>query len=164
MYESSLQKVAERLAKTLKCDNLIQNTTDELRDLLKVDRVVLYYFYSQWKGQVTFESLNYSEFSIFGTRGADECFDGKYAGMYEAGRVRAISNIETEPIDECHRNFLRTIQVRANLVVPIVTEKGLWGLLIAHECRTARSWTEEDIEVMKKGATTLATAAAIRDS
>ncbi|MBD1835352.1 GAF domain-containing protein [Cyanobacteria bacterium FACHB-472] len=162
--DPGLRGFANRLAKTMERDALIQKTTDELRGFLQVDRVVLYYFYRQWKGQVTFESLNSDEFSIFGTTGADDCFNDNYAEMYLEGRVRAIADIELEPIHPCHRDFLRSIQVRANLVVPILNPSRLWGLLVAHHCQHPRPWLPSDIETMQKAAATLATSSSIRES
>lgn len=164
MVDYSLQKIACRLYNTLKQDAVVQTTTDNLRDFLQVDRVVLYYFYRHWRGQVTFESLSSNEFSIIGSIGPDECFNDEYAAMYLAGRVRAIPDIEIEPITPCHREFLQSLQVRANLAVPILNSKGLWGLLIAHHCRDIRVWLPEDIEMMQKAARTLATAGVIRDN
>ncbi len=164
MYDRSLQKVANRLAKTLEQDKLIQETTHELRDVLNVNRILLYYFYSQWKGQVTFESVSDVEFSLFGQAGPDQCFNDEYAALYLQGRVRAIFDIENEPIDECHRKFLQTLQVRANLVVPILSPKGLWGLLVAHHCQDTRPWSLKDIKMMQDAAAILGNAATIRDS
>lgn len=159
-----LKNVFERLSGTLQRDALIQETTSQLRALLQVDRLVLYYFYRQWQGRVTFESLSDAQYTIFGSTGPDECFNGDYAAMYEAGRVRAIADIEVEPIQACHRDFLRSMNVRANLVVPVLTPKGLWGLLVAHHCQSSRLWTASDVEAMQRGAATLATAPEIRDS
>ena len=160
--ESGLARLAERISKTLTRDALVKQVTDHLQYLLQVDRVVLYYFYRQWQGQVTFESLSAQKFSIFGMTGADECFKDEYATMYLEGRVRAIADIDLEPIHDCHRQFLHSIQVRANLVVPIVTAKGLWGLLVAHHCQAPRSWSEADIKLMRDSAKTLATSSSIK--
>ncbi|NJM88935.1 MAG: GAF domain-containing protein [Hydrococcus sp. RU_2_2] len=159
--QRSLKRVIDHLAKTLERDTLVQETTNQIRNALGVDRIVLYYFYCQWQGQVTFESISVSQFSILGSTGADECFNDEYAAMYLAGRVRAIADIELEPIHPCHRDFLRSIQVRANLVIPVLTARGLWGLLVAHHCQNARFWTSADIEQMQRGAQVLATAPSI---
>lgn len=164
MTDQGLQRIANHLAATLARDTVVQETTDQLRDFLQVDRVVLYYFYRQWEGRVTFESLSSDEFCIFGSTGPDGCFNGDYAEMYEAGRVRAIADIEAEPISACHREFLRTLQVRANLVVPILNRRRLWGLLVAHHCQSPRPWSQSDIEVMQKAAQSLAMTPAIQDS
>lgn len=166
MSDPGLQKVFDRLSGTLARDTLVQQTTNYLRDFLQVDRVVLYYFYQEWEGRVTFESLSASKFSIIGSTGPDQCFNGEYATLYESGRVRAIANIETEPIATCHRDFLRNMKVRANLVVPVLinTNKRLWGLLVAHHCQDAHTWSQLDIETMQKAAATLATSPSIQDS
>lgn len=160
--DPQLRRFVERLTKSVERDEIVQRTTNSLREQLQVDRVVLYYFYRPWKGQVTFESLSSEATSLFGSTGPDECFNGEYAALYMAGRVRAVADIEVEPIQPCHREFLRSLQVRANLVVPVLTVQGLWGLLIAHQCRSPHDWSIADIEAMQEGARTLAEATPIR--
>jgi GAF domain-containing protein len=162
--EQGLQRVLQRLVQTMQRDALVRQTTNRLRESLQVDRVVLYYFYCQWHGQVTFEALSSEEFSILGSTGADECFNDEYAELYLAGRTKAIADTESEPITSCHRDFLRTLQVRANLVVPVLVPKGLWGLLVAHHCQGTHFWTESDIKLMQSGAKTLATSPYILES
>ncbi len=164
MPDQGLHRSIDRLADSFTRDILVQTTVNHLRNTLHVDRVVLYYFYEEWKGRVTFESLSSKELSIFGSTGPDECFNGEYAALYLAGRVRAIADIETEPIQDCHRDFLRNMQVRANLAVPVLNRTRLWGLLIAHHCQDTHPWSESDIEAMQKAAQALATAPAIQDS
>ncbi len=158
----AMRFILQRLSQTMQRDQLVQSTTDGLRTFLKVDRVAIYYFYNQWKGQVTFESLSDRKFSIYGSTGPDQCFNDEYAALYLAGRVRAINDIQTEPIEPCHRDFLHHLQVRANLVVPVLTSQGLWGLLAAHHCQTSKVWSEADIERMQQGASTLASASSIK--
>lgn len=164
MEDNSFRDILQRLNKKIYRDHLVQSTADQIRQGLQVDRVLLYYFYVEWEGQVTVESLSNQNLSIAGSTGPHQCFTDEYAATYLAGRVRAIADIEIEPISSCHRDFLRDLQVRANLVVPILTPRGLWGLLVAHHCQSTRPWSEEDIEQMKKGASVLATAPSIRNS
>jgi GAF domain-containing protein len=162
MSDPGLERVAERLSWKFERDALVQQTTHQLRQTLDVDRVVLYYFYRQWKGQVTFESLSADHYSIFGSTGADDCFNGDYAAMYLEGRVRAIADIESESIHECHRDFLRSIQVRANLVVPVVVKERLWGLLVAHHCQFPHHWSLANVNAMLDAAERLAIAPSIQ--
>ncbi|MBV6625376.1 MAG: GAF domain-containing protein [Rivularia sp. (in: Bacteria)] len=163
-FDRGLKNVLSRLTETIERDTLITETTSRLRDIFDVDRVVLYYFYSQWDGQVTFEALSSEELSILGSSGPDECFNDGYAELYLQGRVHAIPDIESGEIADCHRDFLRSLKVRANLVAPILTAKGLWGLLIAHHCQKPRLWTPSDIQMMQNEAQNLAKSNAIRDS
>ncbi len=159
--DPTLRRVITNLATTLERDRLVRETTEHLQQRLEADRVVLYYFYRRWKGQVTFEALSDPKYSIFGSTGPDECFNGDYADLYLSGRTRAVADIETEPIADCHRDFLRGLEVQANLVVPVLTAAGLWGLLIAHQCQGVRSWSEDDIAAMRTGAEALAIAPSI---
>lgn len=164
MPDSSLQTIFDRLSRDLARDTLIQTTTDKLRTELHADRLVLYYFYYQWSGRVTFESLSDEKFSILGSSGPDQCFNAEYAKLYEDGRVRAIADIESAPIQPCHRDFLRELQVKANLVVPILTARGLWGLLVAHQCQSSYNWQPSEIAAMQSAAHALANSSSIKDS
>ncbi|MEB3883776.1 GAF domain-containing protein [Lyngbya sp. CCY1209] len=161
--DRTLQSFVDRLKRVEDRDNLVQTTLNRLRKTLGCDRIVLYYFYRRWEGQVTFESLRYIDLSIYGSTGADDCFNDTYAQLYLQGRIRAISDIETADIDPCHREFLSSLKVRANLAVPVLTDRGLWGLLIAHHCRDTHAWTEAEIEEMKRAAETVSNAPAIRE-
>jgi GAF domain-containing protein len=163
MPDPSLQSIFDRLSRDLARDTLIQTTTDELRQSMNADRLVLYYFYYKWSGRVTFESLSDKKFSILGASGPDGCFNGEYAKLYENGRIRAIPDIEIEPIQPCHRDLLRDLQVKANLVVPILTDSGLWGLLAAHHCQSTHNWHPSEIAGMLAAANHLAKAPSIRD-
>lgn len=163
-HNRGLQRIISGIAQTLERDALVQKTTDAARIELAVDRVVLYYFFRKWEGRVTFESLSSDRFSILGATGPDQCFNGEYAAMYLDGRVRAITNIDNEPIADCHREFLKEMKVQANLVVPILTQRGLWGLLVAHHCQSVRHWQDTDIQLMKAAAQTLSSASSIKSS
>jgi GAF domain-containing protein len=164
MFDPGLKRITQRLTKALDRDILIQNTANELRNNLHVNRVVLYYFYRHWQGQVIYEAISSQQFSILGSMGPDDCFNGEYAKLYEEGRLRAINDINTEAITPCHRDFLQDLRVRANLAAPILNSKGLWGLLIAHHCQSSKSWTDLDIEKIKKSAAILEKAPAIQNS
>ena len=162
MSDPGLEKLLQRLTNSLTEDLLVQSVTDNIRNKLQVDRVVLYYFYRQWSGRVTFESLSSHNYSILGSTGPDDCFNGEYAAWYQNGRVSAIADIETAPIANCHRDFLREMGVKANLVVPVVPNSSLWGLLVAHHCQNSVDWSESQITMMQAGANTLARSETIR--
>ncbi|HTL88908.1 MAG TPA: hypothetical protein VL134_05865, partial [Leptolyngbya sp.] len=57
-YNRGLQRIVDRMTQTMERDTLVQQTTNQLRTSLEVDRVVLYYFFRHWEGRVTFESLS----------------------------------------------------------------------------------------------------------
>ena len=150
-----LERFVKRLKANEEQDDLTQIVLDRLQQTLQVDRVVIYYFYRQWQGQVTFESLSHPSLSIYGSTGADECFTDEYAQLYLQGRIFAIADIPASSLQPCHKDFLQSIQVYANLVVPILIDHQLWGLLIAHDCHHPREWKDYYIKTMKNASTIL---------
>ncbi|MEB3225406.1 MAG: GAF domain-containing protein [Synechococcus sp.] len=154
MFDRSLNRVNERLNRTLTRNQLLQQIADQTRWQLQVSRTVVYYFYREWKGQVIIESLSHGDFSILGSTGADDCFNGDYAAQYLRGRILEVEDTETSDFDPCHLEFLRSIRVRADLVAPIVVSERLWGLLAAHH-HEVRPWLVEEVEFIQHQAQSL---------
>ncbi len=140
-------------------DIQVQRTIDTLRKYLNIDRVVIYTFNSDQIGQVTFESLSNRQYSILSTSGGDDCFNSEYTRLYEDGRIRVMVDIELEPIQPCHQEFLRELNVRSNLIVPILVDRRLLALLVAHHCQSTYDWNADDIKAMQTTANDLATIA-----
>ncbi|MGK7912730.1 MAG: GAF domain-containing protein [Synechococcus sp.] len=154
--DPGLLRVLTQLNQTLERDALLGETINCLRTGLQVNRVILYYFYKEWEGRVAFESFSDERYSILGSTGPDECFNDEYAELYLAGRIRSISDIATEPIADCHRDFLKNLQVRANLVAPVLTDSRLWGLLVAHHCQAPKDWSSSEVQAVIDSANALA--------
>ncbi|WP_159789221.1 GAF domain-containing sensor histidine kinase [Sodalinema gerasimenkoae] len=154
--EAFLRLVTNKIRNTLDAQTILQTAVEGARRLLQADRVVIYQFQDDWKGRVVVEDVTESWRSVLGNMGADDCFSGEYAHLYREGRVRAINNIDTDlDLDACHANFLRNLDVKANLIVPILigqNQEGdlpeLWGLLIVHQCRGPRHWRIRESHLM----------------
>ncbi|PZV14991.1 MAG: hypothetical protein DCF20_11230 [Pseudanabaena sp.] len=159
-----LSSVLSRITNKLQQDRVVSDALQKLRESLNVDRVVLYYFYTQWKGQVTFEAISEHKYSIIGSTGGDDCFNLEYAGLYLEGRIKATDDIEKATISACHQDFLRGMQVRSNLVAPVLTHGKLWGLLVGHHCQDVRAWKISDIDLIRQYSNDLAFAPSISDA
>lgn len=159
-----LNDVLSRITNKLQQDSVVNDALHELRSLINADRVVLYYFYTQWRGQVTFEALSDPKYSIICSTGPDDCFNLEYADMYLNGRINSIDNVENATITECHRDFLRGLQVKSNLVAPVLSNGNLWGLLVAHNCANFRNWQTSDLDFIRKYSVDLADAPSIKKS
>ncbi|GAP98757.1 methyl-accepting chemotaxis protein [Leptolyngbya sp. NIES-2104] len=128
-------------------DEIVQTGVQEVRQLLKVDRAVVYLFDQNWQGTIVAESVS-SEFpAALGARIADPCFAERYIEKYQAGRVHSIANLEEANLDPCYRGQLEPFQVKANLVAPMLVEGKLMGLLVAHQCRAPRQWKASETDV-----------------
>lgn len=147
--EKIINDVAAQIRSSLDLETILQTVVQQVRQLLDTDRVVVYQFLEDWHGVVVTEDVIDPWQSVLGEIGADDCFPDKYANLYASGRVRAIPNLNDPGLDECHVNFLRSLQVQANLIVPIQVQEHLWGLLIAHECRGERDWTPDELALLE---------------
>lgn len=156
--ESVLRLVTNQIHRTLDLQLILQTAVQEVRRFLQTDRVLIYQFGENWQGQVVIEDVGEGWQSSLGDCSQDNCFSAAYARLYEGGRVRAINNILDADLDTCHVNFLQQFQVKANLIVPILTGGKLWGLLLAHECRGIRAWQRWEAELLSQLATQMAIA------
>lgn len=142
--------MTQRIRQSLELDEILQTTAAEVRQLFEVDRVIIYQFESDWSGLVAVESLAEECMSILGFHVMDTCFKSTRAIYFQQGNTRAIEDVETAGLSPCHLDLLRSLQIRANLVVPILQKERLWGLLIAHQCRNARQWQQSEINLFNQ--------------
>jgi diguanylate cyclase (GGDEF)-like protein len=146
-HERIVAAVTQRIRQSLELNEILQTTADEVRQLFKVDRVVIYRFEPDWSGLVAVESLAEECSSILGFHVMDTCFQTTHAAYYQQGNTRAIENIETAELLPCHVELLRSLNIKANLVVPILQKERLWGLLIAHQCHRTRQWQQSEVNL-----------------
>lgn len=158
-YERLLAKIALRIRQSLNLDEVLNTAVAEVRQFLQTDRVVIYRFEPDWSGIVVVESVSSDWLPTLGAAIQDTCFTTEVQVQpYKQGRIRAIEDIYTEDIAQCHVDLLARFQVRSNLVVPILQGDNLWGLLIAHHCSAPRRWQSREIDLLEQLATHMAIA------
>lgn len=147
----------ERIRSSLNLQEVLQTAVEEVRYFLQVDRTVIYQFNADWTGFIAVESVGSEWMALQGLDIRDECFESSHARLYEDGRTRAIADIYNANLTRCHVGLLEGLQVKANLVIPILQPKNvakdnskLWGLLIAHQCRDTRKWQAFEISSLKQ--------------
>ncbi len=161
-----IANVALRIRQSLDLSDILPATAEGLRELLKCDRVIIYRFDPDWSGIVTVESVAESRWSLLDRVIKDPCFEESWNDKYRKGLVTAIADVSAANIDECHREFLKKFDIKANLVAPILQgdkvepqeNNHLWGLLIAHHCQEPRQWKESDFKCIKQIANQVAIA------
>jgi PAS domain S-box-containing protein len=153
--EQLMRTVAQRIRQSLNLQDILNATVQEVRNLLKVDRVLVYQFGRDMSGTIMAESVEPGWRVCLGVQIDDTCFQtGAGIGYYQR-KKRAIANIYEAGLTDCHIRLLEEFQVKANLVVPILLEVGsqdpgsvLWGLLIAHQCSRFRHWEENQLDLL----------------
>jgi GAF domain-containing protein len=145
-----IRQVTAQIRSNLDYNITLQTIVREVRKLLKTDRVVIYKLDSSGGGEVIVEDVDIHWRSVVGQKMPQECFPDEYARLYFRGRVRAINNTSAASLDPCHRQFLESLQVKANLIIPINISTHLWGLLIAHQCYAPRNWQDAEIDLLQQ--------------
>ncbi len=157
--ERLVAEIAQRIRQSLKLEEILSTTVSEVRQFLGAERVFIYRFLADWSGVVAVESVNPGCLPLLGKIIKDSFF-GETSGreLYRQGRIQATEDIYTSGLSKCHVDKLAQLQIRANLVVPILQKERLWGLLVANQCTSPRQWQQLDINLLKQLATHVALA------
>ncbi|MBD2775651.1 ATP-binding protein [Iningainema tapete] len=152
-------EIAQRIRQSLNLEEVLNTTVSEVQQFLSAQRVFIYRFQPDWSGVAIIESVDCGWSSIQGQKITDTFFaDPLRRELYQKGRIQAIEDIYTAGLSPCHVNLLAQLQVRANLVVPIIQGEQLWGLLVANQCSQPRKWQQLEIDLLEQLATQLAIA------
>jgi len=184
--ERLVSAIAQRVRQSLNLTQTLSTAVQEVRQLLATDRTVIYRFDSDETGIVVVESVGDDWRPLLGRKLQETSFGESYVSLYRAGKIQAMADIYTASLSDRHRDFLVSLQVRANLVVPIFigdesqelateyspetprigspvrsleqSQNRLWGLLVAHQCRAPRAWTDSEVDLLGRLSVQLAIA------
>lgn len=153
--EQLIGMMQERIRQSLNINEILKTTVDEVRKFLATDRVIIYSFQPNGIGRVIVESVNENTESIINLKFNDACFTNavvsehiptNYYQKYQQGRIRAIEDIYTENLDSCYFKFLQKLNVRSNLIVPILQAVNSRSLLLYDR----EKWRKGKIEELDK--------------
>ncbi|MDZ8094306.1 MAG: GAF domain-containing protein [Nostoc sp. DedQUE05] len=147
MRSQLLVDIIRSIRQSLKEEDIIKTTVEEVRKALSTDRVLVYSFYANWFGIIIAESVVPGYPKVLRSKIHDPCFTEGYVEKYQSGRVVAINNIYESSLADCHIKLLESFGVKANLVAPIIKDEQLFGLLIAHQCSEPRDWQQSEIDL-----------------
>jgi PAS domain S-box-containing protein len=144
-----LADIAFRIRASLSLETILHTTVTEIRELLQVERVVIYRFYPSRGGQVIVESVETRQWSILDRIIKSEWCETNWLDLEQHKCSKAITDIHQANLSPCHIEFLTQFQIKAYLLVPIILDDSLWGLLIAHSCIDVRQWQPDEIEFLE---------------
>ncbi|MBW4453145.1 MAG: GAF domain-containing protein [Nostoc indistinguendum CM1-VF10] len=148
-----VEAIAGRIHQSVELETILHQTTIELRQFLNCDRVLIYRFEADDSGVIIAESTVAASAPLLGKNITDPCLGGKHREHYGRGCIQVVEDIYTAGLHPCHIDFLASLQVRANIVVPIFKEQDMWGLLIAQHCRQSRQWQQTETDLTLQLAT-----------
>ncbi|MCP2730879.1 GAF domain-containing protein [Limnofasciculus baicalensis] len=150
--EKLASKVSDRLRQTSDVESLFRNTTQEVRQMLKCDRVAVYRFNPDWSGEFVAESVTQGWISLVGPDAQkvwkDTNLQETQGGRYRHNQSLAIDDIYNAGHDPCHIDILEQFQAKAYVLVPILQGSELWGLLAAYQNTGPRHWETVEVNLL----------------
>jgi PAS domain S-box-containing protein len=157
-------EVTLKIRQSLQLKEILRTTVTEVQRILQADRVLIYQVLSDGTGKAISEAVLTDYPAILGMEFPEEVFPEDYQQLYALGRVRAIADARdpSAGVAECLLEFIEQFGIKAKLIVPILlnlnshqqeektSSHQLWGLLIAHQCRSTRKWVEFELELMQQ--------------
>jgi methyl-accepting chemotaxis protein PixJ len=148
--ERQIIAVVSHLRESLDQEVIFKIVVREVRQALGTDRAIVYMFDDEWVGTVAAESVSDQYPVALNVRIADPCFAKSYVEKYKRGRVQATDDIYNANLTDCHIQQLEPLDIRANLVAPILLKEKLLGLLIVHQCAAPRRWQEDEVNFLRQ--------------
>jgi two-component system sensor histidine kinase/response regulator len=175
--ESTISRAIQRIRQTLDLQSIFIATTQELRQALRCDRVVIYRFQPDWSGEFVAESVapgwisllqqadaaTVTEQSVdeencavkaFGAtqttiKDVDTYLQETQGGVYQQGATHlSVNDVEHAGFEPCYLERLQRFQARAYITVPIFCGDVLWGLLASYQNSGPRQWQEAEIGIV----------------
>lgn len=152
--ERAVAKIIERIRQTLDISAIFSATTEEVRNILNCDRVVVYCFTENWTGEAVAESACTAPLPPIQTSikaiWAD-LFPAKIQGQqYPHPDIFVVDDIYHVVHPDNHLEILEQSQIRSYIVAPVFVGSTLWGLLTAFQQSTARHWEAGEVSLLSQ--------------
>jgi methyl-accepting chemotaxis protein PixJ len=129
---------------------------EEARQQLAADRLVVYRFFPDLSGHIAGEAVSPGFVSALSERIEDPCIPAELMAEYSKGRTIATDDVMATTYHPDHKQLFNRLQIKSNLVVPILQGQNLLGLLVAHHCSNIHQWQEWETEYLREFATPIA--------
>jgi len=144
-----LVELSSQIQGSIGIQDILQKTLQHCRDALGCSRAAIWKFEDAWRQTVVVAEATNSSRGLLGERFADCCFDENLVAHYLSGHVGIMSDIHASGLSECYVQKLKSLHIRAKVLVPLISGGTLWGLLQVSESERAREWQPQEVEFLK---------------
>jgi GAF domain-containing protein/CBS domain-containing protein len=148
--EQVVAQLATQIRSALELQTILDNSVEQIRQILGCDRVFIYKFRPDFSGTVVAEALLGEMTSVLNVNVNDPCITPEWLEPYRQGAIRVVNDVYEASMAPCHQEMLMGIGIRAKLMVPIIVEQQLWGLMIASHQVTPRQWQPDEIKLVQQ--------------
>ncbi|AFY38018.1 methyl-accepting chemotaxis sensory transducer with GAF sensor [[Leptolyngbya] sp. PCC 7376] len=153
-----LNQIGLRIRESLTADDIFAAAVQEVHNALKGDRVVVCRLNAEGQNQVVAESVERQFPTTMGMALPSPWLALSYLEAYQRGQLNRVNDVYELEIDDATLDQLKARAIRASLVAPIMAKQKLMGFLVVHQCTSARRWTGNETEILKKAAVQIGTA------
>jgi GAF domain-containing protein/CheY-like chemotaxis protein len=148
--QRALAKVLSTLQNAWDIETTIRTATNEVRQLLEIDRVAIYRFNEDWGGgfMPSGDAIAPGWEQIIlatSTTWNDSYLQSTQGGRYRDREVSIVSDIYNANLSRCHIEVLESYHIRAFAIVPVFVGRKLWGLLAMYHHSNPRIWENSEV-------------------
>ncbi|MBE9076952.1 GAF domain-containing sensor histidine kinase [Romeria aff. gracilis LEGE 07310] len=173
-----ITQTVDKIRRSLDIPTIFETTTQEVRQLIGAERVVIYRFNNDWSGEFVFEAVadgwnslmyeqtqqpelnaNISECSLKSLAtmpDTDTYLQETQGGRFSRGELfRVCDDIYAAGFSDCYIKSLESYRAQAYAIFAIYCNQKLWGLLAAFQNSGPRQWQAEEIDLLTQVGTQL---------
>ncbi len=157
--EQLLASIASDVRASLQLEDVLQTAVTKVQALVNCERVAIWRLQPDRSVVITAEAVVEGAASNLGKTVLDPCFDAPaWVEAYRQGRTQVVEDIYEREMADCHRELLEGLNVRAQILVPILQNGELWGIFSATESQGPRQWILEEVSLLRELSVQLAIA------
>lgn len=155
--EEILNQISAQIEQNLDLFLIINTTMEQVRKLLKIDRLTIYQFdlflpeENNLCDVITYETRISDIIPSILHRIGNHQFDQVYKNnsLYLESLSLIIDDINDPKLNFFDKNLMKELNIKSTIITPIFVNKKLWGLLIADQCFTKKKWTEKQVTFLR---------------
>ena len=169
--QKTLTRTIDKIRQSFDIQEVFDTATQEIRRLLRADRVAIYRLNEDWSGQFVAEAFEGDWVSILGVQDninvkenirsclsrlidkqgpADSYLQKSGASLFSQSSeaLCVCSDIYNSGFSDCYIETLETYEARAYIISPLYQGDKIWGLIAAYQNDEPRHWTDEEIGII----------------
>ncbi|MFM7405640.1 MAG: ATP-binding protein [Cuspidothrix sp.] len=161
------------IQQALDIKDILSTVTQDIKDLLHSDRVIVFQLFADGKSQIVEEAVSGSLVSLKDRHWEDETWSPEILDYYWQGQPRIVADVMTDIWTDCLVEYSLEGQIQSKIVAPSLQEvrvgdnhrwvashknNRLWGVLVVHACLEKRVWKDSEAQLLQQIANQLAIA------
>ncbi|MEH1783996.1 MAG: GAF domain-containing protein [Nostoc sp.] len=148
-------EITLKIRQSLKIEEILQITVEEVQKILQTDRVLIYQFLPDESATTVTEAVvsglpAIKEQNITPLYLQAEYLQQYYLQQYRQGQMLELTNLDLPEVEQTHLELIQQFGVKVNLVVPILVKEELRGLLIVHQCDDSHHWSSFETHLLRQ--------------